>query len=108
MNIMGGTVIETEADKIKLKLIIGLGQEDGLDNEANKKITTKNCWFAFEQSGGLFGRVWKAVCIGEETTWNRIKSGDILYCEKAIKDIKSGGKYFCKIEILPFRVEIFG
>lgn len=31
---MGGTVIETESDKIKIKLIIELGQEDGLDNGA--------------------------------------------------------------------------
>ena len=34
VNIMGGTVIETESDKIKIKLIIELGQEDGLDDEA--------------------------------------------------------------------------
>lgn len=34
VNIMGGTVIETESDKIKIKLIIELGQEDGLDDAA--------------------------------------------------------------------------
>ena len=34
VNIMGGTVIETESDRIKIKLIIELGQEDGLDDEA--------------------------------------------------------------------------
>lgn len=34
VNIMGGTVIETESDKIKIKLIIELRQEDGLDDEA--------------------------------------------------------------------------
>ena len=34
VNIMGGTVIETESDKIKIRLIIELGQEDGLDDEA--------------------------------------------------------------------------
>ncbi len=31
---MGGTVIETESDKIKIRLIIELGQEDGLDDDA--------------------------------------------------------------------------
>jgi len=30
---MGGTVIETESDKIKVRLIIESGQEDGLDDE---------------------------------------------------------------------------
>ena len=34
VNIMGGTIIETESDKIKIKLIIELGQEDGLDDAA--------------------------------------------------------------------------
>lgn len=34
MNIMGGTVIETESDKIKIQLIVELGQEDGLDDAA--------------------------------------------------------------------------
>ncbi|MEZ3495907.1 MAG: hypothetical protein K1W38_27360 [Lachnospiraceae bacterium] len=29
---MGGTVIETESDKIKIQLIVELGQEDGLDD----------------------------------------------------------------------------
>lgn len=38
---------------------------------------------------------------------NRIKPGDIVYCEKAIKDIKRGGKYFCRIEILPFSCRNF-
>lgn len=30
VNIMGGTVIETESDKIKIQMIIELGKEDGL------------------------------------------------------------------------------
>ena len=30
---MGGTVIETESDKIKIRTIIEIGQEDGLDDE---------------------------------------------------------------------------
>ena len=34
VSIMGGTIIETESDKIKIKLIIELGQEDGLDDAA--------------------------------------------------------------------------
>ena len=34
VNVMGGTVIETESDKIKIRLIIELGQEDGLDDDA--------------------------------------------------------------------------
>ena len=34
MNIIGGTVIETKFDKIKIQLIIELGQEDGLDDAA--------------------------------------------------------------------------
>ncbi|MCM1135132.1 MAG: hypothetical protein NC400_06095 [Clostridium sp.] len=34
VNIMGGTVIETESDKIKIRLIVELGQEDGLDDAA--------------------------------------------------------------------------
>ncbi|MCM1124571.1 MAG: hypothetical protein NC416_18505, partial [Eubacterium sp.] len=34
VNIMGGNVIETESDKIKIRLIVELGQEDGLDDEA--------------------------------------------------------------------------
>ena len=32
VNIMGGTVIETESDKIKIQMIIELGKEDGLDD----------------------------------------------------------------------------
>ena len=31
---MGGTVIETESDKIKIQMIIELGKEDGLDDAA--------------------------------------------------------------------------
>ncbi len=34
VNIMGGTVIETESDKIRIQLIVELGQEDGLDDAA--------------------------------------------------------------------------
>ena len=34
VNIMGGTVIETESDKIKIQMIIELGKEDGLDDAA--------------------------------------------------------------------------
>ena len=34
VNVMGGTVMETESDKIKIRLIIELGQEDGLDDDA--------------------------------------------------------------------------
>ena len=34
VGIMGGTVIETESDKIKIPLIVELGQEDGLDDTA--------------------------------------------------------------------------
>ena len=34
VSIMGGTVIETESDKIKIQLIVELGQEDGLDDAA--------------------------------------------------------------------------
>ena len=34
VGIMGGTVIETESDKIKIQLIVELGQEDGLDDTA--------------------------------------------------------------------------
>ncbi len=31
---MGGTIIETESDKIKIQLIIELGKEDGFDDDA--------------------------------------------------------------------------
>ena len=31
---MGGTVIETESDKIKIQLIIELGKEAGFDDDA--------------------------------------------------------------------------
>lgn len=42
VNIMGGTVIETESDKIKIQLIIELGQEDGLDDyEILKRLQNK-------------------------------------------------------------------
>ena len=42
VNIMGGTIIETESDKIKIKLIIELGQEVGLDDsEILKKLQEK-------------------------------------------------------------------
>lgn len=34
VNIMGGTVIETESDKIKIQMIIEMGQETGLDDTA--------------------------------------------------------------------------
>ena len=34
VNIMGGTVIETESDKIKIQMIIEMGQEVGLDDSA--------------------------------------------------------------------------
>ena len=34
VNIMGGTVIETESDKIKIQLIIEMGQEFGLEDSA--------------------------------------------------------------------------
>ncbi len=32
VNIMGGTAIETESDKIKIRTIIEMGQEVGLDD----------------------------------------------------------------------------
>ncbi len=32
VSIMGGTIIETESDKIKIQMIIELGKEDGLDD----------------------------------------------------------------------------
>ena len=39
---MGGTVIETESDKIKIQTIIELGQEVGLDDaEILKKLQEK-------------------------------------------------------------------
>ena len=42
VNIMGGTVIETESDKIKIQMIVELGQEDGWSNEAIlKKLQEK-------------------------------------------------------------------
>ncbi len=42
VNIMGGTVIETESDKIKIQTIIELGQEVGLDDaEILKKLQEK-------------------------------------------------------------------
>lgn len=42
VNIMGGTVIETEFDKIKIWTIIELGQEVGLeDSEILKKLKEK-------------------------------------------------------------------
>lgn len=42
VNILGGTVIETESDKIKIQLIIELGQEDGLDDsEILKRLQNK-------------------------------------------------------------------
>lgn len=42
VNIMGGTVIETESDKIKIRTIIELGQEVGLeDSEILKKLKEK-------------------------------------------------------------------
>lgn len=42
VNIMGGTVIETESDKIKMQLIVKLGQEDGLDDAAILKRMQEN------------------------------------------------------------------
>lgn len=42
VNIMGGTVIETESDKIKIQTIIEMGQEIGLDDSAIlKKLQEK-------------------------------------------------------------------
>ena len=42
VNIMGGTVIETESDKIKIRTIIEMGQEVGLDDsEILKKLQEK-------------------------------------------------------------------
>ena len=42
VNIMGGTVTETESDKIKIRTIIELGQEVGLeDSEILKKLQGK-------------------------------------------------------------------
>ncbi len=42
VNIMGGTVIETESDKIKIRTIIEMGQEVGLeDSEILKKLQEK-------------------------------------------------------------------
>ena len=42
VNIMGGTVIETESDKIKIRTIIEMGQEIGLDDsEILKKLQEK-------------------------------------------------------------------
>lgn len=42
VNIMGGTVIETESDKIKIRTIIELGQEISLeDSEILKKLQGK-------------------------------------------------------------------
>lgn len=42
VNIMGGTVIETESNKIKIRTIIELGQEISLeDSEILKKLQGK-------------------------------------------------------------------
>ena len=42
VNIMGGTIIETESDKIKIRTIIEMGQEVGLDDsEILKKLQEK-------------------------------------------------------------------
>ncbi|MCM1386631.1 MAG: hypothetical protein NC231_04835 [Bacillus sp. (in: Bacteria)] len=42
VNIMGGTVIETESDKIKIRTIIEIGQEVGLEDSAIlKKLQEK-------------------------------------------------------------------
>ena len=42
VNIMGGTVIETESDKIKIRTIIEMGQEVGLDDsEILQKLQQK-------------------------------------------------------------------
>ncbi len=42
VDIMGGTVIETESDKIKIRTIIEMGQEVGLDDlEILKKLQEK-------------------------------------------------------------------
>ena len=42
VNIMGGIVIETESDKIKIRTIIEMGQEIGLDDsEILKKLQEK-------------------------------------------------------------------
>ncbi len=41
VNIMGGTVIETESDKIKIQMIIEMGQETGLDDTAILKKCRK-------------------------------------------------------------------
>ncbi len=93
---MAYKVIIMPPAKRRLEMYVSYTLEKLKNRQAARAIledakATKNCWFAFEQSGGLFGGIWKAVCIGEETAWNRIKSGDIVYCEEAIKDIKRGG-----------------
>lgn len=42
VNVMGGTIIETESDKIKIRTIIEMGQEVGLDDsEILKKLQEK-------------------------------------------------------------------
>lgn len=55
VNIMGGTVIETESDKIKIRTIIELGQEISLED--SEEASGKNYWVAFNAGKGVFGTV---------------------------------------------------
>lgn len=53
---MGGTIIETESEKIvkraKAQMIIEIGQEDGLDNEAILKRVQEKTGVSLEKAAG--------------------------------------------------------
>ena len=62
VNIMGGTVIETESEKLMrmgaAKMIVELGQEDRLDDEMIIKRMQRKMG-VFRQAIGLFKAVWE-------------------------------------------------
>ena len=59
VSIMGGTVIETESDKIKIQLIVELGQEDGLDDAAILKRMQEKIGLSLETASVYLERYGK-------------------------------------------------
>ena len=65
VNIMGGTIIETESEKIvkkaKAQMIIEIGQEDGLDDEAILKRVQEKVGVSLERATGYLEQFGKQL-----------------------------------------------
>lgn len=66
---MGGTIIETESEKLvrqgRAQMIIELGQEDGLEDAVIIERPQKKSRVVFRKSKIVSGSVQEAVCVSQ-------------------------------------------